>query len=204
MWNQRQMEQLRLISLDRTPPNAVIVDAASMRTSGVRICSSIRRVLENTPIILIISEVQENVHQDCANVILRLPFTLQKLLNRLYPFMSINQNKKLDCGSITLDLKERWVYCEGKRARLNPRLFVLLETFMRHPGEIFVREELFRKIWETNYVGDTRSLDVHISWLRQAIEKNPRDPKNIKTERGIGYRLEMEKPKRPTKLDKKV
>jgi len=59
------------------------------------------------------------------------------------------------------------------------------------------RDDMFRKIWETDYIGDTRSLDVHISWLRKAVEKDPRNPVFIKTERGIGYRLETEKPTRP-------
>ena len=117
--------------------------------------------------------------------------------------MSMNENKKLECGPIKLDIKERWLHCDGKKTRLTPRLFTLMEAFMRQPGEVLLREDLFRKLWETDYLGDTRSLDVHISWLRQAVEEDPRNPKYIKTERGIGYRLEVEKPKRPSKTIKK-
>jgi DNA-binding response OmpR family regulator len=68
---------------------------------------------------------------------------------------------------------------------------------------VLMREELFRTLWETDYLGDTRSLDVHISWLRKAVEDDPRHPQYIKTERGIGYRLEVEKPRRPKKRIKK-
>jgi DNA-binding response OmpR family regulator len=182
-----------------SPPKAVIVDAASMRTSGSRICSALKREMRKVPVFLIIAEGQENYPKESADVILRLPFTVQKLLNRLRPFMSVNENKQLQCGPITLDMKERWVYCEDQRARLTPRLFTLMETFLRRPGEVITREELFKKLWETDYVGDTRSLDVHISWLRRAICPDPRTPKYIKTERGIGYRLDIEKPKRPEK-----
>jgi DNA-binding response OmpR family regulator len=182
-----------------SPPKAVIVDAASMRTSGSRICSALKREMRKVPVFLIIAEGQENYPKESADVILRLPFTVQKLLNRLRPFMSVNENKKLQCGPITLDMKERWVYCGDQRARLTPRLFTLMETFLRRPGEVITREELFKKLWETDYVGDTRSLDVHISWLRRAICPDPRTPKYIKTERGIGYRLDIEKPKRPEK-----
>jgi DNA-binding response OmpR family regulator len=78
-----------------------------------------------------------------------------------------------------------------------------METLMRRPGEVLTREELFKKLWETDYLGDTRSLDVHISWLRQALEEDPRHPSYIKTERGVGYRLEVEKPKRPARAEKK-
>jgi len=182
----------------KNPPKAVIIDAASMRTSGTRICSALKQELEDVPVFLIVGEGQKSDPKDCADVVLQLPFTVQKLLNRLRPFMTIDENKKLQCGPITLDLKERWVYCEDRRARLTPRLFTLMETFMRRPGEVITREELFKKLWETDYMGDTRSLDVHISWLRHAICPNPRKPRYIKTERGVGYRLDIERPKRPT------
>ncbi|MBM3136956.1 MAG: response regulator transcription factor [Chloroflexi bacterium] len=184
-------------------PRAIIIDAASMRTSGKRICSTLKEACENTPVLLVVAEDQEKIENTCADQILRLPFTLQKLLNRLRPYMNMNENKKLECGPIKLDMKERWVHCNGKQTRLTPRLFTLMETLMRHPGEVLQREELFKKIWETDYLGDLRSLDVHISWLRQAVEDDPRNPSYIQTERGIGYRLEVEKPKRPARQPKK-
>jgi DNA-binding response OmpR family regulator len=192
-----------LKAIEQFNPKAVIIDAASMRTSGSRICISLREVLDKTPILLIAAEDQDGIDDNCADQVLRLPFTLQKLLNRLRPYMTMNENKKLECGPIKLDIKERWLHCDGKKTRLTPRLFILMETFISHPGEILSREDLFRKLWETDYLGDTRSLDVHISWLRQAVEEDPRNPKYIKTERGVGYRLEIEKPKRPAKSPKK-
>ena len=189
--------------LDEMKPNAVIIDAASMRTTGTRICGSLRNVLKKTPIILILAPNTENVSNTCADEVLYLPFTLQKLLNRLRPYLGISKNKKLDCGPIKLDLKDHWVICGNKKTRLTPRLFMLMESFMRKPGEVLLREDLFRKLWETDYLGDTRSLDVHISWLRKAVEKDPRHPEFIKTERGIGYRLEVEKSHRPKKKPEK-
>jgi len=185
--------------LDELKPNAVIIDAASMRTTGTRICASLRNVLSKAPIILILAPNAKKVKDACADEVLYLPFTLQKLLNRLRPYMGISKNKKLVRGPIKLDLKDRWVICGNKKTRLTPRLFMLMESFMRKPGEILLREDLFRTLWETDYLGDTRSLDVHISWLRKAIEEDPRHPEFIKTERGIGYRLEVEKPHRPKK-----
>ena len=189
--------------LDELKPNAVIVDAASMRTTGTRICASLRSVLSKTPIILILAPSAKEVENVCADEVLYLPFTLQKLLNRLRPYMGTSRNKKLVCGPIKLDLKDRWVICGDKKTRLTPRLFVLMESLMLKPGQILLREDLFRTLWETDYLGDTRSLDVHISWLRKAIEEDPRHPEFIKTERGIGYRLEVEKPHRPKKKSEK-
>lgn len=188
--------------IDKVTPDAVVIDAASMRTSGKRICSAIHQKIKNTPIILILSEDHCQIDDICADEVLFLPFTMQKLINRIKPYLNMNKGKTLNCGPIQLDKKERWVHCNGKRTRLTPRLFVLLETLMNEPGQIHMREDLFKKIWETDYLGDTRSLDVHISWLRKAVEEDPRNPQYIKTERGIGYRLEIEKPKRPPRAGK--
>ena len=62
---------------------------------------------------------------------------------------------------------------------------------MEHHGEVVERENLFKQVWETDYTGDTRTLDVHISWLRRAIELDPLKPKFLKTIRGVGYRLDI-------------
>jgi DNA-binding response OmpR family regulator len=67
----------------------------------------------------------------------------------------------------------------------------LLMTFLEHTGEIVPREELFKEVWKTSYTGDTRTLDVHISWLRQAIEADPRNPELLLTVRGVGYKLDI-------------
>ena len=70
-------------------------------------------------------------------------------------------------------------------------MITLLQLLMDKHGEVVEREALFKKVWETNYTGDTRTLDVHISWLRRAIELDPDNPKFLKTIRGVGYRLDV-------------
>ena len=97
----------------------------------------------------------------------------------------------VEAGPIKLDVERNQVQCEEKEARLTPRLVSLLKILMRHPGEVLEREDLFRKVWNTEYTGDTRTLDVHISWLRRAIEEDPRNPHLLKTIRGVGYRLDI-------------
>ena len=183
--------------LQKQKPRAVIIDAASMRTTGTRICNDLRKKSRKLPILLILPEKNSIDSNEIADQVLVMPFTIQKLLNRLNPYLVSNQEKMLEAGPIRLDLEQRWVYCHGRRARLTPQLFILMEMLMRHPGSVITREELFSKLWETDYLGDTRSLDVHISWLRQAIEKDPRNPVYLRTERGVGYRLQVEKPTRP-------
>jgi DNA-binding response OmpR family regulator len=79
----------------------------------------------------------------------------------------------------------------GKNTRLTPRLALLLQLLIEHRGEVVERETLFKRVWETDYTGDTRTLDVHISWLRRAIELDPNHPKFLHTVRGVGYRLDV-------------
>lgn len=172
-------------------PHIVVVNAASMRSSGKRICASLRDKKNGLPILLILDEAQSISGDVVANVILRLPFTARKLINRIVPFVPGEGKNTIKRGAILLDLELRKVQCEDRDGRLTPRLTELLYKLMQHPGEVIEREDLFREVWKTEYTGDTRTLDVHISWLRQAIEEDPRNPKFLKTIRGVGYRLDV-------------
>ena len=78
-----------------------------------------------------------------------------------------------------------------KSAYLTPRLSSLLLVLMEHPSQALAREEIFKRVWETDYTEDTRTLDVHISWLRKALEEDSTHPQLIKTVRGVGYKLEL-------------
>lgn len=169
----------------------VVVNAASLRTSGKRICQTIREQLNGMPILLIAEQDRPVAKEVEADVVLNLPFTVRKLVNRINPLLPSDEENLLQVGSISLDIANKRVRCEKKEARLTPRLARLLTIFLQHPGEVLEREHLFREIWKTEYTGDTRTLDVHISWLRQAIEENPRKPRFLKTIRGVGYRLDI-------------
>jgi len=182
-------------------PQVVIVDASSLRTAGKRICSAVRKETSDTPIILIVDEDIDTAKLKDVNEILVFPFTLQKLLNRIKPFLQRDNNNVLEVDPIKLDLSQRWVYCNGKNERLTPRLFILMKTLMQKPGKLITREDLFKTLWETEYVGDMRSLDVHISWLRKAIEEDPRNPNYIKTKRGVGYYLDLPEQSQKTKKE---
>lgn len=173
--------------------NLIVVDADSMRTSGKRICQTLRAQVD-LPMILIIGTDIKNQDGFEADVVLQLPFTLQKLLNRIKILLPVQPSGEvIKAGPIELDLVQRWVRIGENHVSLTPRLVRLLQALMEHPGEVFEREDLFKFVWETGYTGDTRTLDVHVSWLRQAIEEDPRHPDYIKTVRGIGYRLDLNK-----------
>lgn len=176
--------------LETASPDLAVVNAASLRSSGVRICQSLRDKNDKLPIILILDK-DTTVAKDSADVVLHLPFTVQKLANRIKPLLPGDGKDVLQAGPIRLDSERRRVRCLGKNAKLTPRLVALLKILMEHHGEVVEREHLFKEVWETDYTGDTRTLDVHISWLRRAIELDPLKPKFLKTIRGVGYRLDV-------------
>lgn len=172
-------------------PDLVVLNAASMRTSGKRICRLLRMEANGIPVLVIANSEMESLAPADANIVLALPFTARKLLNRINPLLPGESQRLLHVGPIRLDMERKKVRCMGKVVTLTPRLIQLLKYLMEHPGEALEREALFREVWVTEYTGDTRTLDVHISWLRQAIEADPRHPRLLKTIRGVGYRLDV-------------
>lgn len=178
----------RLMEID---PDLVVINTPSLRTSGKRICRDLHEKLATLPIVVILSADQSFTGETCARVMLKLPFTVRKLLNRITPLLPGDGQHMLHLGHIRLDLERKRVRCQGREARLTPRLTHLLETLMQHAGEVVERQQLFKEVWETDYTVDTRTLDVHISWLREALEEDPRHPQYLKTIRGLGYRLDV-------------
>ena len=177
--------------IDEVAPHVLVIDAASLRTSGVRICQSFRKADNELPIVLIVDEDVDVPEDVDANLVLKLPFTVQKLINRIKAYEPTEEKYILEAGPIELNLQTQLVTCKGQLTKLTPRLVKILKMLMVNKGEVVERDPLFKSVWETNYTGDTRTLDVHISWLRQAIEDDPRHPRLIRTVRGEGYILDV-------------
>ncbi|OGO30235.1 MAG: hypothetical protein A2136_07810 [Chloroflexi bacterium RBG_16_54_11] len=177
----------RLVEVD---PDLVVINAASFRSSGKRICRQVRAKSNRLPIVLIISPEHSVSGVTSANTVLELPFTARKLLNRITPLLPGDGKSILHVGLIRLDLERNQVRCLGREARLTPRMTHLLQVLLLHAGEAVDRQKLFSEVWDTKYTVDTRTLDVHISWLRGALEEDPRQPQFLKTIRGVGYRLD--------------
>jgi len=172
-------------------PNVVVINAMSLRTNGLRITNWIRTAWPDLPIILIIAEDEAITNAPQANVLLRLPFTVQKLINRLRLFNEVKHKHILKKGVLELNTQTAVAHYKDKEAHLTPRCSDLLRVMMEKPGKVLTRKELFSHVWDTDYTGDTRTLVVHISWLRNALEENPRQPELIQTIRGIGYKLNL-------------
>lgn len=179
-----------LAKVKEVVPDVVVIDAPSLRTNGKRICQSLRREDPKQAIILVVDGSQPAPLQVEANAILPLPFTAQKLANRIRTLMPESGRNVMSAGPVKLYLDQNLVRCLSKRTVLTPRLVFILKLLIEHRGEVIDRVTLYKKAWETEYTGDTRSLDVHISWLRRAIESDPRNPRFLKTIRGVGYRLD--------------
>ena len=173
-------------------PDLAIIDASSMRTSGKRICQSLHEKKSTLPVIIVVDANADTNDKADANIVLALPFTMQKLVNRVRHLLPVLNSSTQTVGPFQLDVEQRRVICDERQIQLTPRLVTLLKILMDHSGEVVERKKLFCQAWETNYTGDTRSLDVHMSWLRQAVEENPRHPRYIKTIRGVGYRLDID------------
>mgnify|MGYP003565713928 FL=1 len=99
--------------------------------------------------------------------------------------------KKVEVGDMTLDLENACLKKNGNLIHLTPKETKLMALLMKNVGKVVSRSELMQEVWNTEYLGDTRTLDVHICWLRQKIEENPRIPECILTRRGQGYELRI-------------
>lgn len=178
-------------------PDLVVFDGASMRSSGVRSCRRLRRALGETPIIHTRAAGDAKDVSAEADIYLMKPFTARKVLNRVRALLPADEYKEeiVRAGDLTLYRGKRSVDVGGRgEKRLTPKLVTLLETFLRHPNVVLSRRKLMHDVWNTDYVGDTRTLDVHIRWVREAIEENPSDPKRLTTVRGVGYIFRLPPP----------
>ncbi|MEW5988718.1 MAG: response regulator transcription factor [Chloroflexota bacterium] len=181
-----------LRSLDDHLPSIVVFDSSSMRSNGLRNCRRLRRRLPEVPIVHIRPSGAEEDRSAGADVYLAQPFTPRKLINRIHALLPAEQTAgdTLRAGAMRLHLSKRSVEIAGKgEHRLTPKLAHLLEQFILHPNETLSRRWLMETIWETAYLGDTRTLDVHIRWIRELIEDNPARPIWLITVRGEGYRF---------------
>ena len=180
--------------LEENVPDLIIFDASTMRSNGVRNCRRLRRQVESIPIIHCRATGEEEDRAAGADVYLERPFTPRKLLNRVRALLPADDQKEeiVHYGNMILYRSKKSVQVENKgEYSLTPKLTQLLEIFMRHPNKLLTRPHLMQIVWDTDFVGDTRTLDVHIRWIRECIEVDPSRPKLLQTVRGKGYLLSV-------------
>jgi DNA-binding response OmpR family regulator len=175
-------------------PDLIVFDASTMRSSGVRTCKRMRKALPAVPIIHCRRAGLTDDRHIEAEIRLVKPYTARKLLNRIWMLLPADDldEEIVRLGPITFFRAKRSVGVAGQgESRLTPKMAGLLEQLLRHPNEVVERNTLMEKVWETNYFGDTRTLDVHIRWLREIIEQDPAKPELLRTIRGVGYILSV-------------
>jgi DNA-binding response OmpR family regulator len=156
----------------------------------MRTCRRFRKALPVTALIYCRDFEQIEDRTIGADIYLAQPFTARKLINRIRALLPADDTKEeiVRAGNLTFYPSKRSVEIAGVgERRLTPKLASLLEEFLRHPNEILDRQTLMQTVWDTSYFGDTRTLDVHIRWMREVIEENPARPRLLKTVRGMGY-----------------
>lgn len=171
-------------------PDLLIYDAVWMRSTGLRTCRRWRTEWPGVPIIHCRGKEQKMEESAEIEVYLRHPFTHRKLINRVRQLLPANaeEDDVVRAGDIVLFRRKGAVSVRGQsEIMLTPKLVRLLDQFMRHPNEVISRRRLMHDVWETDYVGDTRTLHVHIRWLRLIIEEDSADPQRLRTVRGQGY-----------------
>jgi DNA-binding response OmpR family regulator len=165
---------------------------ASCTVDGTTCCRAFHAAYPDIPSILLIAK-GEDVDPECRKVtagnVLRMPFTPRKVTNRVAKIGGCHVGDVITRGALSLNVDQRCVYRGDTVHRLTPRQAKLLEVFMKNAGRTLSRKFLMKHVWETDYVGDTRTLDVHVRWLRERIEIHPSSPRYLRTVRGVGYRF---------------
>jgi DNA-binding response OmpR family regulator len=170
-------------------PAVVVLDAPSLRFDSKRFCETLQDIGIEAPVLMLLPEGATIDRGDGARAHLRYPFSAKKLINRIDRLLPVPDDEVLQVGDVVLNLKQRCVVRGKRESNLTPKQAALLEIFMRHPGEVLTRGLLMKQVWNTDYVGDTRTLEVHIHWLRKAIESDAGSPVYLRTVRRIGYRF---------------
>ena len=182
-----------LAKVQETHPAVIVLDFPSVRFSSRRFCSTLREANLDIPILMLIPPGAKIDRSIGARAHLRYPFSAKKLSNRVTRLLPTPDDDIIRVGEVALNIKQRTVVRGDRESSLTPRQAGLLEIFLRHPGEILTRAYLMKQIWDTEYLGDTRTLDVHIHWVRKAIENDYKSPVYLRTIRRVGYRFQAPK-----------
>ncbi len=177
-------------------PDLIILDLMLPGLDGLSVCRAIRREME-VPIIMLTArtgEVDKIVGLESgADDYVTKPFSLGELLARVRAQLRRAPHRvedRLESGDLVLDLISRRATLGGRNLNLRHKEFNLLVELMRNKGAVLSRDLLLAKVWGYEFYGDSRTVDVHVRWLRERIEADPSDPRRIVTVRGIGYRFE--------------
>ena len=178
-------------------PDLLVLDLMLPVMDGLEVCRALRREM-SVPILMLTAkgeEIDKVVGLEIgADDYVTKPFGMRELLARVRALLRraepTAETEVLATGDLEIDLKRREARRDGRPLELKPKELELLLYFVRNRGRAFTREQLLRDVWGYDFLGDSRTVDVHIRWLRQKIEAEPAKPVRLITVRGVGYRFE--------------
>jgi DNA-binding response OmpR family regulator len=182
------------------PPDLILLDLMLPELSGIEVCRIIRRE-SAVPILMLTardSEIDKVVGLEVgADDYVTKPFSLRELQARVRALLrrveasasgsGAESAPVVALGSVTVDLAGHRLLRDGEPLPVKPKAFELLVFLLRHPGQVFSRDKLLERVWGYDYAGETRTVDVHVHWLRGQLEDDPASPQLIQTVRGVGY-----------------
>ena len=177
----------------------IILDLMMPKIDGLQACMRIRE-FSNVPVIMLTARSEDTDKilgfEYGADDYITKPFNILELKARVRALLrrsgAVGQQKssvRLEMGHIQLDTEERTAWKNGERVELTAKEFDLMELLMRNPGRVYSRENLLNVVWGYEYIGDFRTVDVHIRRLREKLELQPANPEYIRTKWGVGYYL---------------
>lgn len=188
-----------LAAFERSGADLVLLDLMLPGMSGVDVCRGLRQT-SNVPVIMLTakdSEVDKVVGLELgADDYVTKPYSSRELLARVKAVLRRGHESEdllpptLEAGPVRMDIERHTVTVGGESVSLPLKEFELLELLLRNAGRVMTRMQLIDRVWGSDYVGDTKTLDVHVKRLRAKIEPDPGHPQYIVTVRGLGYKFE--------------
>lgn len=182
-------------------PDFIILDIMLPGMDGIEICKKLRQEKVKTPILMLTArddELDKVLGLELgADDYMTKPFSPRELVARIKAIMrrtnfenETEEDDVIVIGDLLINESRHVVQFKGNPLELTPKEFELLLFFAKHRGKVLSRDQLLNGVWDFEYDGDTRIVDVHVSHLREKIEDNPKKPKYIQTIRGFGYKME--------------
>jgi DNA-binding response OmpR family regulator len=179
-------------------PDLILLDLMLPGMSGIDL-TRIIRAESSVPILMLTardSELDKVLGLELgADDYVTKPFSLRELQARVRALLRRSEQlateapatRSIELGGVQVDLAGHRLLRDGRPLPVKPKAFELLAFLMRNPGQVFSREQLLERVWGYDYAGETRTVDVHVHWLRKQVEADPADPRFVKTVRGVGY-----------------
>jgi two-component system response regulator RegX3 len=190
-----------LADFDRSGADLVLLDLMLPGLSGTEVCRQLRQ-RSSVPVIMLTakdSEIDKVVGLEIgADDYVTKPYSSRELLARIKAVLRRGQEPEdllpatIEAGPVRMDVERHIVTVAGQATQLPLKEFELLEMLLRNTGRVLTRMQLIDRVWGSDYVGDTKTLDVHVKRLRAKIEPDPAAPRHIVTVRGLGYKFESD------------